>query len=141
MFSALPPGVETVLLRMMGTGAVLRAAVAEVAALPPEDPEGARLLRIVTSLRHTLRHAKTVSDEERDEFMTAAWAEFEEYERHLLNKGRELGREDLLRENIRRLCARLRIDLPAEREGQMRQLDEAHLQSLLDHITDNRTWP
>lgn len=145
VLSELPPGVETVLLRMMGTGPVLRAAVAEVKALPPEDPESPRLLRIVTSLRHTLRHATTVSDEERDEFMTAAWAEFEEYERHLLNKGRKEGREeartDLLRENIRKLCEGTKIDLSAEREGQLRQLDEIGLKRIFDHLVDHHAWP
>ena len=77
--------------------------------------------------------------------MTAAWAEFEEYERRILTKareeGREEGRRDLLRELIRNLCSRRQIDLPAEREGQLRQLDEARLQQILDHLIDYRAWP
>lgn len=87
VISELPPGRETLLLRLMGAPVVCRGALAELREIPPEDPEAARLRRLVAGLRHTLSRATTLGQEEREDYMTAAWAEFERYERETEQRG------------------------------------------------------
>lgn len=77
--------------------------------------------------------------------MTTARAEFEEYKRRLQDEARVEGRTDLLRENICKLCERMKIDLTAEREDQLRQLNEVGLQSIFDDLIErflaHQAWP
>jgi predicted transposase YdaD len=149
VISELPPGRETLLLRLMGSQAVRRAALAELSQMPDVDPEALRLRRLVASLRHTMKGATNISQEEREEFMTTAWAEFERYEDQLRKEGRKEGRREghkegrqqALRENIFSLCKVLRIELtPAQREV-VNQMDGSRLESLRTYLEEHRAWP
>lgn len=92
VINELPADRETLIFRLMGAGAVLRAAAAELVALPATDPERHELQRFVACLRQTVRHDKNIPTSDRDEFtMTEAWAEFEKYEKNLINQGKVAG--------------------------------------------------
>lgn len=114
VINELPPGRETLIFRLMGAGAVLRAATAELAAIPATDPERYELQRFVACLRQTVQHDKTIPTTDRDEFtMTEAWAEFEKYEKNVFNRGLETGKADSVLEVLN--ARGLTVNAEAER--------------------------
>ena len=112
----LPAGKPTLLLRLMGSAGVRREALAEIRRLPDTDADKAELLRIVAALRHTMGHATNISDEDREEFMSSTFADFERYEEELKRGSRNEGRNEgakagaqALREAIVDMCELLGI--------------------------------
>lgn len=154
VIAELPPGPETLLLRLMGKPATRDAALAELRRMAldkdqKDDPETQALLRVEAALRHTLRRATTLKEQESGEDMTAAWAEFEAYEKQLFEKGREKGREQgiekgrkaLLAEQAAKYCSIFQIPLTNDRQRELRTLDEGSLTRLVDHLVATRSWP
>ncbi len=133
----LPPGKATLLLRLMGSPAVRQIALLEVKQLPESDPDKAMLRRIVAALRHTLRHAKNIDEEEREEFMTTAWADFENYERGLQQEAHKDG----FRAAVLDLCEVFGIVLNEEQKLKLARMDVPALESLRAHLKLYHAWP
>jgi hypothetical protein len=89
--SELPRGRETLLLRLMGAGACLREALAELAALPGETRE--RAIAEPVLLRYRIEIAKEPANRtnEDEEFMTSTQEIFEAWKRETEEKGIEKG--------------------------------------------------
>lgn len=145
VINELPAGVETLLLRLMGSSAVQRAALAELARLPSDDPEVQALLRIVANLQHTFKNAKNIDEEDRDDFMTAAKAEFEKYEQLVEQRGEQRGElrgeQRGEQRSVKKLCGAFQIPLTEERVRQLELLDAEGLGQLFDQLLATRTWP
>lgn len=141
VINELPRGPETLLLRLMGSPAVQRAALAELRQMPAEDPDAKGLRRIVATLRHTFKYATNITDAEKDEFMTAARAAFEQYEQRLEEHIEQRVRKETLRETIQQICAAFQLPLTAEQGQKLAQSDVPALKQLLDHLLATRSWP
>jgi hypothetical protein len=101
VISELPCTRGTLLLRLMGKEEARERALAEIRGLLPSDPDKPLLLRFLSKLQHTIRHAKNISDEQREELlMTAAGAEFERYEQELIEKSRKEGMDKGIEKGI-----------------------------------------
>ena len=145
----LPPVPETLVLRLMGSPAVRRAAIAEIGRLPDGDPDRLKLQRLLKSLQHTFQRATNISQEEKDEFMTAARAEVERLEQKIRQDGIRDGRQDGIREGrqdglcsaIIKFCARAAIPLKEERREQFQTMDAEALEQLYDYLLEHRAWP
>ena len=107
--SDLPTTRDTLLLRILGAGPVLKAAIAELAALPADAPERGVVLPIV--LRLWRERGGVAQSAEDEDFYMSSQAIVDQWERELLEKGREKGRgegrADAVRDMLtRQLCAR-----------------------------------
>ena len=132
-----PAAIETLVLRLMGSPAVQRTALAELRGLPAEHPEAQQLLRLVASLRHTFKRATTNTDKDKDDLMTAAWAEFEQYEQRIRREALREGR----REDILKICAAFQIPVTLERAERLQQMEDDALSQLIDQLLATRAWP
>lgn len=141
VINELPPGKPTLLLRLMGAVGSQRQALAELRALPADDPDLPALLRLVASLRHTLSRATNILPEDKEEFMTAAWADFELYEQRIRKESRNEGRKEGLCTAVLSLCQFLNIPLSPEQHASLQQMEVAALQRLHDHLLHHRCWP
>lgn len=137
----LPPVPETLVLRLMGSPAVRRAAIAEIGRLPDGDPDRLKLQRLLKSLQHTFQRATNISQEEKDEFMTAARAEVERLEQKIRQDGIRDGRQEGLCSAIIKFCARAAIPLKEERRKQFQTMDAEALEQLYDYLLEHRAWP
>jgi hypothetical protein len=92
--SELPQGRDTLLLRLMGAGACLRQALAELAALPAETRE--RAIAGPVLLRYRIEIAKEPANRttEDEEFMTSTQDIFDEWKRETAAVGRAEGRAE-----------------------------------------------
>ena len=86
----LPETPETRLLRLCGTLEMRRAAVAEIDALPPEDPSRQPLLSMLFVVRYLLREDPELNTKEPDA-MTRARQEFENFQQEAYRQGMSQG--------------------------------------------------
>ncbi|MBX3226058.1 MAG: hypothetical protein KIT84_29215 [Labilithrix sp.] len=94
VINELPVERGTLLLRAVGAGRVLRDALSEATALPPDAPERAMIVPAVL---------KIWGEPNRDEEFAMATQDFvERWERELLEKGQRAGREQAMREVLTR---------------------------------------
>jgi hypothetical protein len=88
----LPQGRETLLLRLMGAGAVLAEAVAELGRLPDDAWE--RQLAIPPLIAERKEIPQDSRDEEERGYLMSTQSLYEEWERKVAQTGREQGREE-----------------------------------------------
>jgi hypothetical protein len=86
----LPAERDTLLLRLLGTGAVLRRAAAELARLGSRAPERMAVQRIVLRFIQEVERLKTRSREE-EEFLMTTRDTFDEWEREVREEGMQTG--------------------------------------------------
>ena len=101
--SDLPATRDTLLLRVLGAGPVLKAALDEIAALPEDAPERGVVLPIVLRLWRQ-RDDTAPSDED---FFMSSQAIVDQWKRELLEKGRGEGIREGAREGVRNVLLRL----------------------------------
>lgn len=152
VLTELPPGVPTLLLRLLGAGRPRRQALSELDALGDSD-EARQLRRLVVELRDRVAHDKQIVAEEREDFMTAAKAQFLKWEQELINRykeqgieqgieqGVEQGRLRELRRGTRLLCQAFAIELTEARAANIDSLDADALSALQDQLLASRAWP
>lgn len=140
VISELPPGPQTLLLRLMGSPAVRRKALVELRQMPAEDPDAQALREIVATLRHTFARATNISQQERDEFMTAARAEFENYTQQIRKEGRKEGQQAMVAALLD-LCEVLAIPVGEAQREQLSAMDLPALQALFKAVKTRRAWP
>ena len=97
--SDLPVTRDTLLLRVLGAGPVLKAAIAELAALPTDAPERSVVLPIV--LRLWGERDGTDQSAEDEDFYMSTEAIVQQWERDLLEKGALKGIRDTLMRQLR----------------------------------------
>ncbi|NUQ77668.1 MAG: hypothetical protein HUU21_29370 [Polyangiaceae bacterium] len=138
----LPPTRETLLLRLMGAGKVLRRAVAELVALPDDAPERTLALPLLVSLRLEITEDPAPGSAEDEEFLMSTHDIVEAWKQQWLEEGMQRGIaqgvERGIAQGIERGIARALIDvyearfgaIPAElRAALERTHDEAALRS------------
>ena len=89
--SELPKTRETLALRLMGRGAVLREASAELAGLPLETWERQRLLPILVRWRFEIPAEAAQRDSDEENFMATAHELFETFEQQAVQRGLQQG--------------------------------------------------
>jgi hypothetical protein len=108
---------ETLVLRMLGRGAVLRGAMEELRQLSPQDPETRELREFVACLRRTIERDKKIPEQEREDFMTQSWVEVQQFKKEIFKEGHLKGLDE----------GRLKgLD-----EGRLKGLDEGRLEGLM----------
>lgn len=151
-----PMGIETLVLRLLGTQRVREAAVAELADLARlglAPGELAELRAFVISLRQIVGRDKKIGSKEREAFMTTVQAEFQKLEQDLIQKGigkgrklgrdegREEGREEGLRGAIAQVCQAQDIPLTPARKRQLGAMKMDALNELLVQLLKQHRWP
>ncbi len=143
----LPARADTLLLRLMGAGAVLRRAVAEVEALPEDAEE-----RII-AIRHIerIKRIRARTEERRmdgKQFVAEtsaahrAWTARDEARaaRKAMKKGIEKGFERGLRVAVTAFCEAANISLDDDRRAWIDRADASQLDARLATLRATRTW-
>ncbi|MCC6558759.1 MAG: DUF4351 domain-containing protein [Polyangiaceae bacterium] len=130
MLSELPRTRETLMLRLLGGGAVFRGAVAELAALPAEAWE--RGVATPLLVHFGLLRGEPADEDEEDEMSAEIRAWYEEFEKKLRSEARSEGLREGRREGERSLLVRLLRarfgELPAEALARIEAADVAEIE-------------
>ena len=73
--------------------------------------------------------------------MTAAWAEFEQYEQRIRQENFREGLREAHRESVLKICAAFQIPITQERAERLQQMEGDALSQLIDQLLATRTWP
>ena len=148
VLSELPRQRSTLLLRLLGAGAVLRDAARDLADLPGDAPERQVALPVLTKLRFEVPTETGARTPEEEEFVMTTQELFEQYQQNVRNegvqvglqKGRQEGRQEGLREAIRTACELLDLPLTEPRQAQLLGSDEQALTAMLTRLRTQRRW-
>ena len=142
VLSRLPRTVETLAVRLLSRGKILREAVADALALPEDDVLRQPLDDMLQRLEIELR-----TDVPLEEFdlMNQLEAKFQAHVKKCRDEGRDEGRvEGRVEERrlaILDLCELLGIDVTPERRRDVESLDLDGLDALRLHLKAQRAWP
>jgi hypothetical protein len=117
--SELPRARDTLLLRLMGAGACLRGALAELAALPAETRERAIAEPVLLRYRIEIAKEPATRTSEDEEFMTDTQEIFEAWKRETQAEARAEGRAEALAEGVAKGIAKGLVEIYEIRFGTM----------------------
>lgn len=130
--SDLPIARDTLLLRILGAGPVLRAAIAELAALPADAPERGVVLPIV--LRLWGERGGAAQSAEDEDFYMSTQAIVQQWERELLEKGAATGALTKSRDVLTRLLRTRFGDLDAAAESRITKATAEELDRWVERV-------
>lgn len=91
VLSELPPGRDTLLLRLLGSARNRLVAAREIHDLPSTDPNRRPLLRVLSHVKFVLERDPATGSAEERELMSNLLAEFERYEADIFRRGVQQG--------------------------------------------------
>lgn len=136
--SELPCTRDTLMLRLMGNGEVLKQAFVEVHRLPADTWEHQAAIPVLNELR--LHVPKNPSSEVK-EFLMSTQITHEEWLNQHRTEAMNIGRAEGVREGIETACDLLGLKITTKRRAQLDALDPAGLKALLANIRRERRWP